>query len=394
MGSLNMTEGTRRIILALALAGIVGAILFFDSRKVDVSFDVQEETKIIFNTNTSTSTDINIVTEENSNTVRQEKIKKYEVANEISGLSGFINTDDITVQELVGKKIILIDFWTYSCINCQRTFPYLKQWYEKYKDQGFEIIGVHTPEFKFEQEYDNVKRAVEQFGITYPVVLDNNYVTWQAYKNRYWPRKYLIDIDGFIVYDHIGEGGYEETEQKIQELLEEKARVLGEDMTISKEITKPEDAEDIDFTKQRSPEIYFGAARNNRLGNGSQGVAGEQTLKEPDGPKTHVLYLDGTWHLDPEFAENKNAGAKIIFRYQAEKVFLVARSEKGVTATILIDGTPVGNRAGQHVDENGVVFFKEDRLYRLVEDPGGWGEHTLEIIIEEPGLEAFAFTFG
>lgn len=373
-----MDETTRKIILVFVAVVIIGAIVFFESRKVEVSPGDIKESDII---------KVDIMTKE-------EKAKKYDIAKEISSPDGFINTDGITVQELIGKKVILIDFWTYSCINCQRTLPYLSGWYEKYKDQGLEIIGVHTPEFKFEQEYDNVKRATEQFNVKYPVVLDNDYSTWSAYKNRYWPRKYLIDIDGFIVYDHIGEGGYEETERKIQELLEERKQVLGEDMNISKEIIKPEAAEDVDVTKPRSPEIYLGSYRNSGLGNGRQGVTGDQTLTEPEGLKTHILYLDGEWYFDPEFARNKSAGAKIIFRYQGEKVFLVARSDKGVRATILIDKEPIGERAGQHVREDGTVLFKEDQLYRIVEDPNGWGEHTLEIIIEGPGLEAFAFTFG
>ena len=150
---------------------------------------------------------------------------------EIVGPSGFVNTDGITIRELIGQKIVLVDFMTYSCINCQRTFPYLNAWYGKYKDQGLEIIGIHTPEFAFEKDIDNVREAMKHFGISYPVVLDNDYATWNAYGNRYWPRKYLIDIQGNVVYDHIGEGDYEETEMKIRELLEERAQVLGENIS-------------------------------------------------------------------------------------------------------------------------------------------------------------------
>ena len=147
------------------------------------------------------------------------KEARYDKAKEISSPDGFINTAPITISELIGEKVILIDFWTYSCINCQRTLPYLNAWYEKYKDSGLAIVGIHTPEFGFEKEYDNVLAAAKKFGVTYPVVLDNDYATWRAYSNRYWPRKYLIDIDGYIVYDHSGEGAYDQTERKIQELL-------------------------------------------------------------------------------------------------------------------------------------------------------------------------------
>src|SRR3989344_6905350 len=180
-----------RLLCILILIG--GSILFLESRKVSVP------------DRNSTNSDIKTLTGSG-------KAKQYVSAKEISTPDGFINTDAISIANLIGKNVILIDFWTYSCINCQRTLPYLNAWYEKYADQGLEIIGIHTPEFDFEKEYANVEKAIEKFGIKYPVVLDNDYSTWQAYKNQYWPRKYLIDIDGFVVYDHIGEGGYDETE--------------------------------------------------------------------------------------------------------------------------------------------------------------------------------------
>ncbi len=376
-----MSDKIRKIIFIIVILSVAGAILFLESRKIDIS-----------PSDTAKDATINIPL---NDMTQEEKLAQYSKAKELTSIAGYINTDDtLTIQNLIGKKVILLDIWTYSCINCQRTLPYITNWYEKYKDQGLEIIGVHTPEFAFEKVYDNVVRATKQWGIEYPVVLDNDYGTWHAYQNRYWPRKYIIDIDGFVVYDHIGEGGYEETEKKIQELLRERAKKIGDDMAITTEIATPENVEEVDSTKRRSPETYLGASRNNRLGNGEQGSVGTQTLSEPEGLKTHILYLDGEWDLDPEFAENKNIGAKIVYRYQAEKVFLVARSDEGVRATILIDGKPIGERAGSGVDKDGTVLFKEDRLYRLVEDPNGWGEHTLEIIFEDAGAQVFAFTFG
>jgi len=195
-----MNNKYRNIILALFLIAIAGSIVYLQSRK---SFR--------FSGNNTESTGVAIS--------KEAKAKKYKPAQEISTPDGFVNTDSISIGELIGKKVILVDFWTYSCINCQRTTPYLNAWYEKYHDQGLEIIGLHTPEFEFEKDYNNVKAAVEKFGIKFPVVLDNDYSTWAAYRNQYWPRKYLIDIDGYIVYDHIGEGAYDETEAKIQEAL-------------------------------------------------------------------------------------------------------------------------------------------------------------------------------
>ena len=233
----------------------------------------------------------------------EEKSKKFELAKEITTPDGFINTDrkPITINGLIGKKVILVDFWTYSCINCQRTTPYLNAWYEKYKDKGFVIIGMHTPEFEFEKNYDNVKKAVEKFGIRFPVVLDNDYSTWTAYRNQYWPRKYLIDIDGYIIYDHIGEGLYEETEKKIQEALSERMYVLNENGSVDEKITQETPLK----FGAGSPETYFGASRNNNFGNGTKGAVGiQQGIKPPKPLNLNTLYLTGDWNFAPAFAEN------------------------------------------------------------------------------------------
>ncbi len=363
----------KTILLIVVLIMIVGGIFYLESKKVGGSGEV-------------TSDIINSMDE-------TEKAKKYPRAKEIDPDYGFINSDGITVEELIGKKVILLDIWTYSCINCQRTLPYITGWYEKYKDQGLEIIGVHTPEFEFEKDYENVLAATKQFGVTYPVVLDNDYKTWNAYGNRYWPRKYIIDIDGFVVYDHIGEGAYAETEKVIQELLKERKERLGEDILVSEDILTPSDAERVDRTKPRSPEVYFGAWRNNSLGNGATKTKGVQIFEEPEGIKTHIQYFEGEWDIKQEYAENVGVG-KIIFRYQGGKVFMVASSVEGVSMKVLVDGEEVGARAGSDVDENGEVYIQNEQLYRLIEDPDGWGEHTLELIPQGPGLQAFTFTFG
>lgn len=319
------------------------------------------------------------------------KSVRYSKAQEIEKPSGFVNAEKVSIQELIGKKVILVDFWTYSCINCQRTIPYLNDWYRKYKDAGLEIVGIHTPEFEFEKKYENVSGAVKQYGIEYPVVLDNGYGTWYAYNNRYWPRKYLIDIDGFIVYDHIGEGDYEETEGKIQELLKERAERLELKVEIENKIS------DLKLTEEAaqagSPEIYFGAARNTYLGNGESGKAGTQTLIEPTGIKTNILYLVGDWDFDEEFTENKTKNAKIIFRYQAKNVYFVASAEKEIGGKILLDGKPLTEEAGADVERDGSIKIKADRLYKLVRGKES-GEHTLEMQIEDNGLKAFTFTFG
>lgn len=349
----------RPYILIVVVALIVGAIYFISSKSIKRD-QISEPVLVIprsSSESSATTTTIATITP-------SETSPRYELAKEITTPDGFINTggSPITISELVGKKVILVDFWTYSCINCQRTTPYLNAWYEKYKDKGFIIIGVHTPEFEFEKDYNNVKAAVEKFGIKFPVVLDNDYSTWSAYKNRYWPRKYLIDINGYIVYDHIGEGAYEETEKKIQELLE-----------VSKEISRPEGIVSVDFSMPRSPEIYFGAARN---------ISPSQTLSDPVDIKTNALYLVGDWDIQNEFAENKNSQAKIIFRYQGKNVYFVAGSENNAKIKIFKDGIFVNEQ-----------IVSEHKLYNIIQDLT-YGEHMLEIIIENPGLRAFTFTFG
>ena len=321
----------------------------------------------------------------------QAKQQQYERAKEIVAPAGFINTNNqsIAIKDIIGKRAILIDFWTYSCINCQRTTPYLTGWYEKYKDQGLEIIGVHTPEFGFEKKYENVLEATKRFGITYPVVLDNDYGTWSAYKNRYWPRKYLIDIDGFIVYDHAGEGAYDEAESKIQDLLKERMDVLGITGNVSTGIVTPI----AEVPEGQSPETYFGASRNEFLANGKPGLVGIQSLTAPKAITTNKLYLVGDWNMEPEFAEHQNVGATIIFAYQAKSVYLVASADTPVQAIIMLDGQPLtGAHAGEDV-KDGILTVQEARLYKIVQN-SAVGEHVLEIRIQQPGLKAYTFTFG
>jgi thiol-disulfide isomerase/thioredoxin len=334
------------------------------------------------------------VTIESQGPETEQKARQYTIAREITEPKGFINTDSITISQLIGKKVILMDFWTYSCINCQRTLPYLTSWYDKYRDQGLEIIGVHTPEFEFEKNKENVQWAVDKYGIEYPVVQDNDYGTWTAYANRYWPRKYLIDIDGFIVYDHIGEGAYDQTEKKIQELLQERQQRLGEDMVIASGMVDPEGTE---ISRALSPETYFGALRNQYLGNGKPGKDGLQNLTAPNNLNQNILYLDGEWIFSDEFSTNRNSSAKILYRYRAEKVFLVMSGAQDIKVEVLRDGKPLtADIAGQDIifeNNRTYVDVQQERLYRLIEDDKV-NSHDVELIISQPGLNVYALTFG
>jgi len=323
----------------------------------------------------------------------EEKQKMFLVAPEISSPDGFVNTkgEAVTLEQFKGKKVVLLDIWTYSCINCQRTIPRLNELYEKYGDQGLEIIGLHTPEFAFEKVQKNVEDAVARFGIKYPVVLDNDFSTWNAYENRYWPRKYLIDIDGYIVYDHIGEGGYEETEAKILELLAERALVLGEEM-------KPADGAPISTqvigTRNiaQSPETYFGSLRNEYLENGTPGAIGERQFLIPETLKRNRLYLGGEWNISQESAESM-ADAEVVYQYNAQDVYLVAEANESTRMEVFVDGKLLEPSRSGEVDEEGAVSIKESRLYHLVDD-GEPGEHTLKLRIDGEGVRLYAFTFG
>ncbi len=393
---------TLRLYILIAIIVFIAGVIYFINLNSAVKTGLNEPITIVQQSE---------MKKEDLPAGRQEKQKRYELAKEITTPDGFINTPStdsgqatpITINSLIGKKVILVDFWTYSCINCQRTTPYLNAWYEKYKDNGLVIIGVHTPEFEFEKDYNNVKAAVEKFDIKFPVVLDNDYSTWTAYKNRYWPRKYLIDIDGYIVYDHIGEGQYEETEQKIQEALAERMAVLGEsgfdglttDGKINQSVTKEMPVQG----GSKSPETYFGASRNQQLfGNGIPGVAGDQkNLIIPAKLNLNALYLSGDWNIANEFAQNTSSNASIVYKYSAKDVFFVSQSDMEAVVEVLRDGKPLGSEAGADIvktaDGKTVVKIKEARLYKIIQDNQS-ETHTLEFRIPKPGLKAFTFTFG
>jgi len=315
----------------------------------------------------------------------------YPEARELAGIAGYLNTneEEIRIADLIGKKVILIDFWTYSCINCQRTLPYLTSWYNKYRDQGLEIIGVHTPEFEFEKVKDNVQAAINKWGIEYPVAQDNDFATWRAYGNQYWPRKYLIDIDGYITYDHIGEGGYAETEHKIQIALKERAQKLDMKESIAAGIVEVK-SDLASGGRVQSPETYFGAWRNERYA-GEKNVVGVQTMEKPDNIKSNTLYLIGGWNIQEQYAQSASADAKVIFKYNSQDVFLVGSSEEEKKLNLLRDGLKLGQEAGLDVVD-GEVRIKEDKLYRLIEDNAS-GEHILEIFVPQ-GVQFYAFTFG
>ncbi len=289
-------------------------------------------------------------------------LSNYGQAPEFVGITTWLNSKPLTMQELKGK-VVLIDFWTYTCINCIRTLPYLTSWYDKYKDKGFVVIGVHTPEFEFEKKTENVLQAIKHYNIHYPVAQDNNYATWNAYSNQYWPAEYLIDAKGNIRRTHFGEGNYDETEMAIQQLLKEKGEAAEQSLVPLTDQT-PKDR----FT----PETYLGKKRMERF-------VSDGNAQLP----LHYFTYKGMWSVQDEQAVAKK-DASLILHFYANKVFLVV--------------TPVGqkDRAKVFLDDKliGEVVFDTAKLYQLVDLKGNKGNHILRIEFQTPGTAVYAFTFG
>ncbi len=311
---------------------------------------------------------------------------------EIAKPAGFVNSAPFKLADLVGKKVILIDFIDYSCINCERTFPFLKDWYAKYKDQGLEIVAIHTPEFSFEKDISNVTMAANKFGLTFPIVLDNDYATWNAYRNQYWPHKYLIDIHGDVVYDHIGEGNDAITEQHIVQALNERKQVLGESGAVTVGIST---APDYTIAAQ-SPETYFGGMRNELFGNGAPNTGGTSTYDIPAALSPNQFYLGGTWKINWENAETGSGTTQLAYVFTAKDMYFIAETPDGTTQTaqVLLDGKPIPAAfAGEDVTGNGILTIHESRLYHLYHS-SDLGRHRIDIIFKTPGIKAYTFTFG
>jgi thiol-disulfide isomerase/thioredoxin len=327
---------------------------------------------------------------------------QFKKAPEFEKVTGYINTKPISLEDLKGK-VVLVDFWTYSCINCIRTIPYLVDWNEKYADKGLVIVGVHAPEFEFEKNTDNVKEAVQKFGIKYPVIQDNDKGAWNAYENRYWPRKYIVDNEGYIRYDHIGEGGYAETEKVIQSLLLERNAQLGlpsSNNSIATETTTtttPKYVQLVDPSKINSPELYFGYQfARAPLGN-PEGFKPDQTVdyslaKIDSDIKPNVIYLDGIWKNNVDNMELQSETGRVALVYSAKSVNMVAGGNGEVTVSE--DGsTLVGKYRGADLSEEGKFAIDGQRLYNLsVHDD--YGAHFIVIDIKGKGFQAYTFTFG
>ncbi len=306
-------------------------------------------------------------------------------APDFVGIYKWLNPEKpVSIKELRGK-VVLVDFWTYTCINCIRTLPHVTSWYDKYKDKGFVVIGVHTPEFEFEKNTDNVKNAIAQYNIHYPVAQDNDYKTWQAYDNHYWPAKYLIDKDGNIRYTHFGEGEYDTTERNIQMLLTEAGADIKEPMANLQDQTPKGII---------TPETYLGSARAERFASKEQLTNGIHSFTLSSGMPEHYFGFEGSWDVQNEYSSPQQDAA-LEFNFSANKAFLVITpNSTSDLIYVYIDGKKIpASTAGSDI-KNGQVALSEPRLYNLVDLHGKQGNHTLRLEFKTGGIKLYAFTFG
>ena len=305
---------------------------------------------------------------------------KGPLAPEIIPGGAWFNSEPLALSELRGK-VVLIDFWTYSCINCQRTLPYLRSWHAKYSDKGLVILGVHSPEFEFEKSEDNVRQAIEDFGLKYPIVQDNDFATWRAYSNRYWPAKYIIDKDGYVRYTHFGEGAYDETERVIQELLKE----TGED--VSNNVNNPQYQ-----IHSVTHETYLGFGRIDRFGSPERivpNVVSRYTI--PAILREDQVAYGGDWSIMEEYAHPEK-GSVLELNFESKEVFLVMRPTGESPARVRVYVDDKQQYFGEDV-VGGVVTVNSDSLYKLVNLPTP-GRHKLRLEFEDSNVELYAFTFG
>ncbi|MFL5835548.1 MAG: redoxin domain-containing protein [Solirubrobacteraceae bacterium] len=354
------------------------------------------------------------------------------MSSALSGLDGapvWLNSEALAAEDLRGS-VVLVDFWTYSCVNWLRTLPYLRAWDERYRDRGLVVVGVHAPEFGFEHDLDNVRRATRELGVGYPVVIDNDFAIWRSFENRYWPALYLVGQNGHLRFHHFGEGAYEESERAIQRLLgveEETVRVDADGL-----------AEAADWDTLRSPETYVGDARGerrvdvraDRLALNEWALEGQWTVDEESAvldaaadshtlgsPETYVgdargerrvdaradrlalneWALAGQWTVDAESAVLDAAAGSIAYRFAGRDLNLVLAPAAGggaVRFAVLLDGEPPGDDHGLDIDEAGEGVVAEPRMYQLVRQRGPVRPRTFEIRFLDPGARAYVFTFG
>jgi len=377
------------IMLLTALAIYTNYDIYIQSKLLN-SFPALNSTLTNFGNNSSLKNQLNVLNGQKSLTTASQNSDLFNSntpAPEFAGGTKWLNPEkSLTLAGLKGK-VVLVDFWTYTCINCIRTLPHVTQWYDKYKDKGFVVIGVHTPEFEFEHDTNNVLNAIKMFNIHYPVVLDNNYMIWNSYSNQYWPAEYLIDANGNIRRIHFGEGEYDQMEMAIQALLKEAGQKVSSNLDNMPDQTPK---------TVLSPETYLGSDRmqyyfpSGNTGNVAQNFTLSDNLPE------NSFSLGGNWTISPDNATG-GQGATLNYNFSANKVYLVLNpgsAKQNAKVKVFLDGKLVdSSNAGSDV-ENSMVNIDSDRLYNLIDLKGKAGNHILKLEFETQGTEVFAFTFG
>jgi thiol-disulfide isomerase/thioredoxin len=313
----------------------------------------------------------------------------------LGGATGWLNSQPLETADLQGK-VVLVDFWTYTCINWLRTLSYIRAWAEKYEEHGLVVIGVHTPEFPFERDADNVREAANEMAVEYPVALDSDYAIWGAFSNRYWPAAYVADAQGRIRHHRFGEGGYEELERVIQRLLGEAGRGGVGDELVS---VVPDGFEaQADWANLESPETYLGYEQAQNFASPAGASPGEShSYVAPDRLRLNHWALAGDWTLGKEASVLNQGEGQIAFRFHARDVHLVMGPPERATSVpfrVLVDGDAPGTAHGLDVDEDGHGAVAQQRLHQLIRQQGLIGDRTFEITFLAPGVEAYVFTFG
>ena len=384
----------------LKTALIVGIVIVTGIGMLSIVFSTLDEgaqsttTTNTGTTDSSLSTDDNNASTGSAGQVLNIDKSRFKTAPDIVGIAHYLNTSPEELAQEIEGKVVLYDIWTYSCINCIRTLPYITAWNDKYADQGLLIIGIHSPEFEFEKDPQNVQMAMEKHGITYPVVLDNDKETWKAFENRYWPRKYIADNEGYIRYDHIGEGAYKETEQVIQDLLKERALSMGVQTASAESLV---DIEEFEHSLFRTPELYFGyyfAQNRNQLGNQEGFQPGRIVSYAPPADlELHKFYVIGDWlNLDGSMKLVSETGT-IKLLYVAKQVNLV--TEDTANLEIILDENPLPQEhAGTDITLGTNILQTSDAgLYNIISSDAS-SLHTLEIKVTGKDFQMFTFTFG
>ena len=313
----------------------------------------------------------------------------------LSGATAWLNSPPLSASDLRGK-VVLIDFWTYTCINWLRTLPYVRAWAEKYRDHGVVVIGVHTPEFPFEHDLENVRRAAKDMKVSYPIAIDNDYAIWDAFTNHYWPTLYLIDAQGHIRYHHFGEGAYEQSEMMIQHVLAEASIGGIDDELVLVDAQGAEAAADWDSL--RSPENYVGYERTENFASPGGAVLDRRHLYvAPERLRLNHWALSGDWTVGRGATVLNEANGRIAYSFHARDLHLVmGPTARGMSVRfrVLIDGRPPDSAQGIDVDDQGNGTVIEQRLYQLIRQPGHIADRQFEIEFLDAGVEAYVFTFG